>query len=100
MSVGNLREELKAEYTILQTEYEAFDERTLKIKSWSAPLLAAGIGLGAKEDSFTIIFAFIIAAVSLWILEIYWKVFQRCYSDRIIPILRMSDRPLPIRVAR
>jgi hypothetical protein len=83
MSLDTLREELKAEYKILQKEYEAFDDRALKIKSWSAPLLAAGIGLGDKLDSFALIIAFIVAAVCLWILEIYWRVFQRSYSDRI-----------------
>jgi hypothetical protein len=79
----SLRDELKAEYTILQTQYEAFDARALLIKSWSAPLLAAGVGLGANNHSVAIIFALIIAAGCLWALEAMWKAFQYCYTDRI-----------------
>ena len=38
------RDELKAEYTILQTHYEAFDARALQIKALSGPLIAALAG--------------------------------------------------------
>jgi hypothetical protein len=79
----DLRDELKAEYTILQGQYEAFDARALTIKSWSAPLLAAGVGAGFHEHSVALIFATIIAAVSLWVTEAIWKSFQYCYADRI-----------------
>jgi hypothetical protein len=79
----NLREELKAEYTILQGQYEAFDARALTIKSWSAPLIAGGVGLGFKENSIALIVAAIFAALCLWILEAIWKSFQYCYTDRI-----------------
>jgi len=47
---GNLRDELKAEYTILQTQYEAFDARALMIKSWSAPLLAGAWASAFSSD--------------------------------------------------
>jgi hypothetical protein len=80
---GNLRDELKAEYTILQAQYEAFDARALTIKSWSAPLLAGGIGLSVKEQSIALILALIVAALCLWLLEAIWKAFQYCYTDRI-----------------
>ncbi|MGP0093435.1 MAG: hypothetical protein ACLPKB_26365 [Xanthobacteraceae bacterium] len=82
MSDG-LRDELKAEYIILQTQYEAFDGRALMIKSWSAPLLAGGVGLGVNKQSVAIIVALIVAAISLWVLEAIWKAFQYCYTDRI-----------------
>jgi hypothetical protein len=77
------REELKAEYTILQTQYDAFDARALTIKSLSGPLIAAVIGIGLKEKSSALIIAAIIAALSLWLLEAIWKSFQYCYTDRI-----------------
>src|SRR4051794_12788235 len=79
----NLRDELKAEYGILQSQYEAFDGRALTIKSWSAPLIAGGVGLGLKEHSNAIIVAAIFAALCLWLLEAIWKSFQYCYTDRI-----------------
>jgi hypothetical protein len=79
----SLRDELKAEYTILQTQYEAFDGRALMIKSWSAPLLAGGVGLGVNNRSVAIIVALIVAAICLWALEAIWKAFQYCYTDRI-----------------
>jgi hypothetical protein len=78
-----LREELRAEYAILQTQYEAFDGRALLIKSWSAPLIGAVVGLGWKENSYALIVAAIVAAMSLWLLEAIWKSFQYCYTDRI-----------------
>jgi hypothetical protein len=80
---GNLRDELKAEYTILQTQYEAFDARALTIKAWSAPLLTGGVGFGVKEQSIVLILALIVAALCLWSLEATWKAFQYCYTDRI-----------------
>jgi hypothetical protein len=61
--VDRIREELKSEYTILQGQYEAFDGRALTIKSWSAPLIAGGVGLGLKEST-ALIIAAIIAALS------------------------------------
>jgi hypothetical protein len=79
----SLRDELKAEYTILQGQYEAYDGRALTIKSWSAPLIAGGVGLGLKEDTDTLIIAAIFAAICLWWLEAIWKSFQYCYTDRI-----------------
>jgi hypothetical protein len=78
-----LREELRAEYAILQTHYEAFDGRALMIKSWSAPLIGAVVGLGFEKKSDALIVAAIVAAMSLWLLETIWKSFQYCYTDRI-----------------
>jgi hypothetical protein len=80
------REELKAEYTILQTHYEAFDARALSIKSLSGPLIAAIIGVGLSQGSRAIVVAAIISALALWVLEAIWKSFQYCYTDRIILI--------------
>jgi hypothetical protein len=79
----SIREELKAEYTILQNQYDAFDARALTIKSWTAPLIAGGVGIGLKENSGALIIAAILAALCLWLLEAIWKSFQYCYTDRI-----------------
>ena len=74
---------IEAEYSILQTQYEAFDGRALMIKSWSVLLLAGGVGLGVKDKSIAVIVALIVAAICLWVLEAIWKAFQYCYTDRI-----------------
>lgn len=79
----NLHDDLRVEYQILQGHYEQFDARALTIKSWSAPLLAGGIGLGFSKDSMATILAAIFTALVLWILEAIWKKFQYCYTDRI-----------------
>jgi hypothetical protein len=51
------REEIRAEYAILQTQYEAFDSRALTIKSWSGPLINCHMGPWQNSD------ALIIAAI-------------------------------------
>lgn len=79
---GGLRDELRAEYTILQTHYEAYDARALLIKSWSAPLLAAGVGLGAERSDALFLLS-LLAAVCLWGLEGFWKIYQRAFDRRI-----------------
>ncbi len=79
----DLRDELKAEYTLLQGQYEGFDARALTIKSWAATLLTAGVAAGVSQKSITIICATILAALCLWLLEAIWKSFQYCYTDRI-----------------
>jgi hypothetical protein len=80
------RDDLKAEYTILQAQYEAFDARALTIKSLSGPLIAAIVGTGLSQSSRALIVAAIVSALALWILEAIWKSFQYCYTDRIILI--------------
>jgi hypothetical protein len=77
------REELRAEYAILQTHYEAFDGRALTIKSWSGPLIAAVIGIGWSQNSNALIIIAIISALTLWVLEAIWKSFQYCHTDRL-----------------
>ena len=98
--MDSLRDELKAEYSILQTQYEAFDARALQIKSWSAPLIGAVVGLGWTEKSYGLIVAAFIAASSLWLLEAIWKSFQYCYTDRIRLIeayLEVSEKTTSLR---
>ena len=78
-----LREELKAEYTMIQSQYEAFDARALQIKSLSGPLIATLVGFGLEHKSRALIAAAIVIALALWALEAIWKSFQYCYIDRI-----------------
>lgn len=78
-----LADQLKAEYLLLQNHYETFDARALMIKSWSTPLLATGLGLAVERSSVAIALVVVLAALTLWALEIIWKNFQYCYRDRI-----------------
>jgi hypothetical protein len=84
--MGTIRknEELKAEYILIQGQYEAFDQRALSMKALATPLLGAGVAFGVKESSVAILYATILVASSLWILEATWKLFQYCLADRIM----------------
>jgi len=77
-------ENLRAEYLLIQTQYEAFDQRALSVKGLATPLLGAGVAVGLKEGSCAILGATVLVALSLWLLEAIWKSFQYCLSDRII----------------
>jgi hypothetical protein len=77
------RDELKNEYTILQSQYEGFDARALQIKALSGPLIRALVGFGLNANSRALILAAIFTALTLWVLEAIWKSFQYCLTDRI-----------------
>jgi hypothetical protein len=81
-----------------------FDARALLIKSWSAPLLAAGVGLGANNHYVAIILALVVAAVFLWALESPFQIFtawgevwHRYYRHpkSLIPILQQPFAWMP-----
>lgn len=77
-------DDLKAEYLLIQGQYEAFDQRALSMKALATPLLGAGIAFGVKEHSQAVLLATILVAASLWVLEAIWKGFQYSLTDRII----------------
>lgn len=76
-------ENLRAEYILVQGQYEAFDQRALTLKGLATPLLGAGLAVGFKEGSSGILLATVVVAASLWLLEAVWKSFQYCLVDRI-----------------
>lgn len=80
--MAELRDQLAAEYTMLQNQYETFDTRALTIKSWSAPLLAGGLGIALKDNLLGLALATALVALCLWILEAMWKSFQYSYIGR------------------
>ena len=77
------REELRAEYILIQGQYEGFDQRAISLKSLSTPLLGTGLAFGFKELSITILLSTVLVALCLWVLEAVWKTFQYSYNDRI-----------------
>lgn len=74
---------LRAEYLLIQGQYEAFDERALSMKAMTTPLLGVGIALGAKDVSQALLLSTALVAALLWVLEAFWKVFQYRLIDRI-----------------
>ena len=86
--MADLEDNLKAEYSIIQGQYEAFDARALSIKALATPLLAGGVAVGLKEGSIAILLAVVLASVCLWWLEGIWKMFQYSY----IPRIRLLER--------
>jgi hypothetical protein len=81
--MAELRDDLRAEYAILQTNYEAIDGRVISMKGWLVPLLSAGLGLGIRDHSVALLLATGLACICVWVLEGIWKNFQWCYTDRI-----------------
>ena len=76
-------EDLRAEYLLIQGQYEAFDQRALSLKALATPLLGAGLAVGLKDGSAGILGATVLVAASLWLLEGIWKSFQYCLRGRI-----------------
>jgi len=74
---------LKAEYLLIQGQYEDFDKRALSLKALATPLLGAGLAAGIKEHSAAILAATIGVALTLWLLETIWKSFQYSFVPRI-----------------
>ena len=81
-----LEDNLRAEYILIQGQYEAFDQRALSLKALATPLLGAGIAFGFKEASVAVLLATVLVATSLWILEGIWKTFQYCFAARIMQL--------------
>ncbi|HWF78589.1 MAG TPA: hypothetical protein VN694_15600 [Caulobacteraceae bacterium] len=79
----DLRGELQAEYLLLQSQYEAYDQRALSLKGLATPLLGAGVAFGLKDPSLPLVAVTVALAIALWVLEVTWKVFQYCNIPRI-----------------
>ncbi len=79
----DLHDSLRAEYVLIQGQYEAFDQRALSLKALATPLLGTGLAFGVKEHSVLIVLATVLVALCLWALEAFWKGFQYAYIDRI-----------------
>ena len=76
-------DDLKAEYLLVQSQYEAFDQRALSMKALATPLLGAGVAVGLKDGGEALLLATILVAGSLWLLEAIWKSFQYSLTLRI-----------------
>lgn len=93
MMVKDLRDELREEWLLLQKQYEDFDQRALNLKALSTPLLGAGFAASIKDEVVLYVLATVVVAFCLWMLEVMWKTFQYCFTDRIKAIERYFIRP-------
>jgi len=77
---------LRDEYLFLQGQYEDFDKRSLTIKGWvstgAIAALAIALNASTKHAVFIPFIVAIIVAV-IWYFEVYWKLFQYAFADRI-----------------
>jgi hypothetical protein len=79
----DFHEDLRAEYLLIQGQYEAFDQRALSLKALATPLLGTGLAFGIDKQSVPIVLATALVTFCLWALEAIWKSFQYAYIERI-----------------
>lgn len=78
-------DDLKAEYLLIQSHYEACDQRALTMEALATPAPRCWYSLwfqGAEHYRATL--TTILLAASLWLFEANWKDFQYCLTDRVI----------------
>ncbi len=76
---------LKEEYFVLQKIYEDFDGKSLTIKGWIASGSIAAFIFSRQQGKFdaTVGMLIILICVSIWAVEVVWKLYQRGFADRI-----------------
>ncbi|PSJ39464.1 hypothetical protein [Allosphingosinicella deserti] len=76
-------DDLRAEYLLIQAQYEAYDQRALTLKGFATPLLGAGLAVGVGGEDSLVLLGTAFVAAALWLLEAMWKSFQYCFAARI-----------------
>lgn len=61
-------DDLKAEYLLLQSQYEGSTSERCRSRA-ATPLLGAGLAVGIREHQIALILGTVAVAVSLWVLE-------------------------------
>ncbi|QXQ04763.1 hypothetical protein KX816_10585 [Sphingosinicellaceae bacterium] len=80
---------LESEYLKLQDIVERNDDRALQIKGWSVTVSLAGAIAAIVSDKISdqqrgyALIACAAAAAGFWLIETYWKLFQRAFFGRI-----------------
>lgn len=74
-----LTEEIKYIHSII-TDY---DDLSFKIKGWAVTIWSAVVAFGAKENAPLVIIASIPVLIAFWILDAYFKQYQRRSMSRI-----------------
>lgn len=80
------REEALEEYYFSQELVDRYDERSLKIKSWSITASGAAIGFGFTVDRPALFLLASLGSLIFWYLEALWKTIQRVHIDRALEL--------------
>jgi hypothetical protein len=70
------REEALREYYFLEDLIDRYDERSLKIKSWSITASGVALGFGLMENRPGLFLLAALGSLVFWYLEALWKVSQ------------------------
>jgi hypothetical protein len=76
------RDEALREYYFAEELVDKFDERTLKIKSWSVTSCGIALGFGFTEDNPLLFCLAAFGSLVFWYLEALWKVYQHIVGVR------------------
>ena len=76
------REEALREYYHMQDLIDRFDERSLKIKSWSVTSCGVALGFGVTENQPLLFCVAALGSLVFWYLEVLWKVMQGMIIER------------------
>ena len=73
---------LKEEYFSIQKQIELYDEKALTIKAWSVTVSITGIATAFHQKAPDLLWISAFASLLFWIIEVYWKIFQRAFYSR------------------
>jgi hypothetical protein len=76
------REEALREYYFVQDLIDRFDERSLKIKSWSVTSCGVALGFGVAENQPLLFGVAAFGSLVFWYLEALWKALQAIAIER------------------
>jgi len=76
------RDEALKEYYFLEDLIDRYDEKSLKIKSWSVTSSAVALGVGFTEDKPVLFALAVTGCVIFWYLDGLWVTYQSFYASR------------------
>jgi hypothetical protein len=100
MSDGNPefdRQALKEEYFYLQKRVGDYDQHLMTTKAWSITFSMVGIGTAFAQKAPALLLLAGLASILFWIIEAFWKSFQRAFYPRIMEIEAAFSSGAPIR---
>ncbi len=86
------RAELFAEYFKLTDIVQRYDEYYLKIKAWGVTVSGVAAGVGLREESAVTFFIAALLALSFWMTEARFKMFQLSHMLRVGELERALER--------
>jgi len=77
---------IKEEYFYLQSTVDKYDDKAITIKSWSISFSIVVLGSGLVGSNKHLFLLACLSSILFWIMETYWKVFQKSFYGRIYDI--------------